>query len=128
MALAGQPDVEFLVAMTENCNSQPATAAELPDWQSELNFDAVLMTDPGRDVYTDYAVANNCMSGGGVGGPGCSNAVSVIIDKQMVIRHFGTTYECGRGEGSCGSTPEIPDETAECLDQTLNLMLDLLAE
>lgn len=119
----------YLVGMTENCNSQPATASELPDWQSELNFEGVLMTDPARAVYNQYALANNCMMGGGVGGPGCSNAVSVLIDKQMRVRHFGTTYACGAGEGSsCGGATNISDETAMCIDETLAEILTMLDE
>lgn len=115
--------------MTENCDKQPATASELSDWQSELQFDAVLMTDPARTVYQQYADANGCEAGGGVGGPGCSNAVSVIIDKEMRIRHFGTTYACGNGEGSsCGETPNISSDTAMCIDETLTEILELLAE
>ena len=122
-----EDEIAYLIAMTENCDRQPATASELPDWQSELNFDGVLMTDPGRTVYNQYADANNCGMGGG--GMGCTNAVSVLIDKQMVVRHFGSTYECGMGDGSmCGSPATITEESAMCLDESLQLVLDLLAE
>ena len=126
--LQGEEDIAYLVAMTENCSSQSATADELPAWQSELMFDAVLMTDPVREVYQQYADANGCEDSP-PGGPGCSNAVSVLIDKQMRIRHFGTTYACGTGEGSqCGEYPMISADTAACIDETLTEIQALLAE
>lgn len=115
--------------MTENCDGQPATGDELADWQAELDFEAVLMTDPAREVYDGYADANNCEAGGGVGGPGCSNAVTVLIDRQMRVRYFGSTYECGAGDGSsCGETAMISPDTAECLQGSLDQMLALLDE
>jgi hypothetical protein len=124
----GEQEIAYLVAMTENCNSQPATADELPDWQMELDFEAVVMTDPVREVYQQYADANGCEDTP-PGGPGCSNAVSVLIDKQMRIRHFGPTYACGTGEGSqCGLYPNISDTTAMCIDETLTEIQALLAE
>ncbi len=127
-ALQGNDDIVYLVAMTENCASSPATAGELAPWQAELDFDAVLMTDPLRDVYNAYADANNCEPTS-PGGPGCSNAVTVLIDKEMRIRHFGATYECGTGEGSrCGEAANISEQTAQCLDEALVTMQALLAE
>lgn len=127
-ALQDQEGIVYLVAMTENCDGQPATAAELPDWQSELNFEAVLMTDPGRDVWSAYADANGCENSP-PGGDGCSNAVTVLIDRQMQVRYFGATYNCGTGDGSqCGETATISDETAQCLQGTLDEVLALLAE
>ena len=128
-ALQGEEDIAYLIGMTENCTRQPATASELPDWQSELDFEAVLMTDPARMVYGAYADANDCPDGGGVGGPGCTNAVSVIIDKQMRVREFGTTYACGSGDGSsCGGPATISESTAACIDETLVTLKELLAE
>lgn len=115
--------------MTENCSDQPAVAGDLANWQAELDFEAVLMTDPGRDIWTAFAEANDCELGGGVGGPGCSNAVTVLIDREMRIRHFGTTYACGAGEGSnCGESAMISSETAECLQGALDEIVALVDE
>ena len=55
-----------------------------------------------REVYDAYVEANDCPTGSGPGS-GCSNAVTVLIDRQMRIRQFGATYECGFGLGNyCG--------------------------
>lgn len=124
----GRDDIVYLVAMTENCSGQPATGRELADWQSELEFEGVLITDPARDVYNAYADANDCEPTM-PGGPGCSNAVTVLIDRDMRVRYFGSTYTCGTGEGSqCGDSAMISTETAECLGQTLEEILALLDE
>ena len=126
--LAGEEDIVYLIAMTENCASSPAAPSELADWQAELDFEAILMTDPAREVWDAYAEANDC-GPTPVGGPGCSNAVTVLIDKQMRIRQFGETYSCGTGDGSsCGSPANIPPDTAECLNETLVEIQNLLAE
>jgi hypothetical protein len=127
-ALQNETDVAYLVAMTENCSRQPASASELAPWATELKFTAVLLTDPAREVYNAYAQANNCQHSS-PGGPGCSNAVTVIIDKTMRVRYFGTTYQCGVGDGSrCGSPANIPDSTAQCLAGVLTEIKKLLAE
>ena len=127
--LAGEDDIVYLTAMTENCGGAPASASELEPWQAELNFESVLLTDPAREIYNAYAEANDCQMGGGPGGPGCSNAVTVLIDKNMVVRYFGRTYECGTGDGStCGGPANIPPETAQCLDAALTDIQSLLSE
>lgn len=119
----------YLVAMTENCDGQPATGSELADWQAELGFEGVLVTDPAREVFDAYAEANACEAGGGPGGDGCSNAITVLIDKQMRVRYFGSTYTCGTGEGNaCGEDAMISSDTAACLQGTLDEMLALLEE
>lgn len=124
----GRDDIVYLVAMTENCDGQPATGSELADWQAELDFEGVLTTDPARDVYNVYADANDCEPTA-PGGPGCSNSVVVLIDRDMRVRYFGSTYTCGTGEGSqCGDSAMISIETAECLGQTLDEILALLDE
>ncbi|MCA9664138.1 MAG: hypothetical protein KC503_01075 [Myxococcales bacterium] len=127
-ALLGHNDIVYIVAMTENCQRQPASASELAPWASELAFDAVLVTDPVRQVYNAYASANNCQPSA-PGGPGCSNAVTVIIDKTMRVRYFGRTYLCGTGENSrCGEAPNISASTKQCLQGALGEMQKLLAE
>ncbi len=113
--------------MNEDCDRNPPTSSDLDRWQDELGFEATLMTDPLRDVYSAYADANGCASGGGPGGDGCSNAVTIIIDKQMRIRHFGSTYACGTGMGNtCGGVGDPGDQ--ECLDEVLDVLLELAAE
>ena len=119
-------DIVYLVAMNENCTRQPPAPSDLDRWQTELGFDAQMLTDPLRDVYGDYADANGCAPGS-PGSDGCSNAVTVVIDKTMRIRHFGSTYLCGTGAGnSCGGSGQFGD--VGCLDETLTLLQDLAAE
>lgn len=112
--------------MNENCSRNPPSASDLDRWPSELGFQAVLMADPLRTVYSDYATANGCANSP-PGGPGCSNAVTVIIDKHMRIRYFGRTYICGTGSGNqCGSPGVINDPT--CQRAALDVMLQALSE
>lgn len=112
--------------MNENCTKNPPTANDLNKWQSELGFQGIMLTDPLRSVYTDYANANGCAPSS-PGGPGCSNAVTVVIDKKMKIRHFGRTYLCGKGDGNtCGKPGQIND--ASCQDEVLTLINQLLVE
>ncbi len=109
--------------MNENCDAQVPTPANLDRWQEELGFTGTLLTDPAREVYSAYADANSC----GSGPTGCSNAVSVLIDRTMTIRHFGSTYACGRGDGNMcgmGGVQNDPDCVAGMLEQ----IEDLLAE
>ena len=127
-ALKNQTEIVYLLAMTENCKSQPARSTELAPWAAELKFTGVLMTDPVRKVYNSYANANNCTKSG-PGGPGCSNAVTVLIDKKMRVRYFGATYKCGTGDGSrCGSAANLPSSTRQCLAGALTEIKKLLAE
>ena len=126
-ALLGATQIDYLVAMNEDCDRNPPSPSDLDRWQSELGFDATMMTDPLRDVYGDYADANGCESGMGPGGDGCSNAVTIIIDKHMRIRHFGSTYECGTGSGNmCGESGSVGD--AMCIEEVLILLQELLEE
>lgn len=114
--------------MTENCSRQPAVRTELARWAQELNFTGILVTDPVRKVYNAYAQANNCQHSS-PGGPGCSNAVTVMIDKTMRVRYFGRTYLCGTGGGSrCRQAANIPSQTRQCLQGALTEMKKLLAE
>ncbi len=124
--LQGKTGVTYLIAMNENCAKNPPTNGDLDKWKSELGFEGIQLTDPLRSVYTDYAQANGCAHSA-PGGPGCSNAVTVVIDKKMKIRHFGATYKCGAGNGnSCGKPGKI--NNASCQDEVLTLINQLLAE
>ena len=123
-ALAGhEEDIVYLVAMNENCDAGVPTASNLDRWQDELGFDAIMLTDPLREIYDAFVKANDCQPGM----MGCSNAVTALIDKNMRIRHFGSTYACGRGDGnSCGN--EGVENDPECIEQELDQILALLAE
>ena len=84
--LAGETDLAYVIVMHANLESQPPTPSNLDRWQSELNFTAdAMLLDPGRSVIDEYINANP--------GPLYTQAVTVILDRDMVIRKVGSTYD-----------------------------------
>ena len=72
--------------MHANMQKQTPTATDLGTWQTELDFygDEMLL-DYGRVVMDSYMDANP--------GPKYTQAVTVIIDRDLRIRYVGGTYE-----------------------------------
>ena len=100
--LAGETDVSYLIASHADVNRDTVEGSEIEAWpvQHGFSYDALLL-DNGRNIIDRYVDANP--------GPNYTEAVTVIIDKQMRIRHVGGTYE-------------------EANDDNLELILELLAE
>lgn len=84
--LAGEEDIVYLVAMHANTQKQTPTSTDLAIWQMELDFfgDEMLL-DYDRVVMDSYMDANP--------GPKYTQAVTVIIDRDLRIRYVGGTYE-----------------------------------
>ena len=100
--LAGEEDIVYLVAMHANSQKETPSSTDLLHWQDELDFygDEMLL-DYNRVVMDTYMDANP--------GPKYTQAVTVIIARDMTIRYVGGTYET--------------DHSAN-----LDLVLDILAE
>lgn len=84
--LAGFDDIAYVVAMHADTDNGPADPEDLELWQTYHGFEAdALLMDNGRNVIDGYIDANP--------GPTYTEAVTVIIDKEMRIRHVGGTYD-----------------------------------
>ena len=84
--LAGQTGIAYVVSMHENLERQDPVPENLDRWKSEIGFNAhAAVLDYGRAVIDAYIEANP--------GPRYTEAVTVIIDKNMRIRRVGGTYD-----------------------------------
>jgi hypothetical protein len=93
--LAGLPQIAYVVAMTEDGNKKYPEPNDAIAWKNELGFasDALLLdpdvTPEGMKipaaVMSQYVAANP--------GPKYTEAITVILDKEMRIRKVGGTYE-----------------------------------
>ena len=100
--LASEEDVAFLIAAHADVNRDSVEAEEIEAWPVQHGFDYdALLLDNGRIIMDRYIDANP--------GQTYTQAVTVIIDKNMRIRHVGGTYD-------------------EANDENLDLILELLAE
>ncbi len=79
-------DLVYLIAMHADKQKGPPSSFALDRWQQELDFygDAMLL-DFGREVMDAYMDANP--------GPKYTQAVTVIIDRDLTIRRVGGTYD-----------------------------------
>jgi hypothetical protein len=83
--LAGLDDIAYLVAMNEDVDGDEPDGDDLSRWRQHHGFEAdALLLDPDWLVMDSYAEAN--------AGQTYTQAITVIIDKQMRIRHVGGTY------------------------------------
>jgi len=100
--LAGETGIAYLIGSHADVNRQTVEANEIEMWpvQHGFSYDALLL-DNGRNIIDRYVAANP--------GQTYTEAVTVIIDKQMRIRHVGGTYDPAN-------------------DDNLDLLLELLEE
>lgn len=84
--LAGEQGVAYLIASHADVNRDTVEANEIELWpqQHGFSYDALLL-DNGRNIIDRYVDANP--------GQTYTEAVTVIIDKEMRIRHVGGTYD-----------------------------------
>ena len=96
--LSGQTEIAYVIGMWQNLDGGEPLPSNLQRWSDELGFFADgLVLDYGQGVMNEYADANP--------GPSYTNAVTVVIDKQGVIRAVKGTYD------------STEDETLELLRQ-----------
>ncbi len=79
-------DIVYLIAMHADKQKNPPSSFALDRWQEELDFfgDEMLL-DYGRKVMDAYMDANP--------GPKYTQAVTVILDRNLKIRRVGSTYD-----------------------------------
>ena len=100
--LAGVEDIAYIVGSHADVNRGSVEGNEILQWPEQHGFYAdALVLDNGRNIIDMYIDANP--------GPTYTEAVTVVIDKQMRIRKVGGTYE-------------------EADESNLELMLQLLNE
>jgi hypothetical protein len=100
--LAGITDIVYIVASHADVNGDSVEPSEMAAWETELGFTAdELVIDDNRDLMDTYMDANP--------GPQYTQAVTVIVDKNMEIQKVGGTYDTDH-------------------DENLQLLLDLAAE
>jgi peroxiredoxin len=89
--LAGQEMLSAVVGMTESIDFALPTPQDLQTWEMELDLECDMLADPEQQVLDMYIQANpeNVIN----------VAVSVLIDKKMVIREI-----YGEDEGSISLT------------------------
>ncbi len=77
--LQNEEDFVVMVAMTESNDMVEPTADDLNTWETELGLDCTMLGDPGWAVMEAYIEANPDVT--------INNAVTVILDRSMTIRH-----------------------------------------
>ncbi len=84
--LSGHSDIVYLIGMWQNIDGGEPVASDLGRWEDDLDFTTTEMVlDYGQGVMNLYADANP--------GPTYTNAVTVVIDQQGVIRTVKGTYD-----------------------------------
>jgi hypothetical protein len=84
--LAGIDDIAYLIASHADIDGNSVEPAEIEAWQLEHGFEAdALLIDQGQALMNTYTAANP--------GPNYTQAVTVIIDRDMVIHKVGGTYD-----------------------------------
>ena len=100
--LAGETEIAYVMGLWQNLEGAVPTADNLDRWESDLGFQATEMVlDYNQEVMSQYEAANPALT--------VTNAVTVIIDKQGIIRSVTGTYDSDH-------------------EATLNLLLELAAE
>ena len=84
--LSGYDNISYIIASHADIDGQSVEPNELLAWQGEHGFEADhLLIDQNRSLMDTYMQANP--------GPNYTQAVTVIIDKNMQIRKVGGTYD-----------------------------------
>jgi len=84
--LAGIDNIAYAIAAHADVDGNSVEPEEMLAWALEHGFSADhLLIDENREVMDAYFEANP--------GPKYTQAVTVIIDKNMVIRKVGSTYD-----------------------------------
>ncbi len=86
--LADETDIAYLISMHENKWFDTPRPRDMAEWADALSFEAdAFLLDPGRDIIDAYVGANPDRR--------FTEAVTVVIDRNLRIRFVGGTYDTG---------------------------------